>query len=301
MITGIRRLIVVGGVAAVLLLGNAVGARADFGDPVNCTQDPTNPACVIQIGTPGGSAGGGSNSSSGCHNYQGQAIPCYIPGKGWLGESYCYWQRATGNDLQLAELLGGKVNPPAYWYVGTCGDPITNFWPPGLTLLRAYDAEPGIQLLVQEAIKHLNLPAPQIRLNPAPPAPQVVYVPTWLWIDRSVWAPRSATASLAGLSVTAVGTPTKVTWSTGDGGTKECGRGTPWTAGTDPNKASPDCGHTYTTPSRDASGGKYTITATITWQVTWTGGGTSGTEPALTSTASVQVPVIESAAVNTKP
>jgi hypothetical protein len=126
-----------------------------------------------------------------------------------------------------------------------------------------------------------------------------VYIPTWLWIDSSVWAPRSATASLAGLSVTAVGTPTKVTWSTGDGGRADCGRGTPWTVGTDPKNASPDCGHTYTVPSRDAAGGKYTVTAAITWQVTWAGGGATGTEPALTSTASVQVQVIESSAVNT--
>jgi len=226
MITGIRKLITAGGVAAAVLLGSTVAARADVGDPVNCIEDPANPACVIQIGTPGGPGTGGSGGAAGCKDWKGRTIPCYIPGKGWLGEMGCYFQRATGTDLALAEALGGKVDPPAYWYTGACGDPIANWWPAGVTVLRAYGTDPGITLLAREAVRHLNLPKPQIRLNPdsAPkdpnvrPVPQVVFVPTWLWIDSAVWAPRSATASLAGLSVTAVGTPTRVTWSTGDGG-----------------------------------------------------------------------------------
>jgi hypothetical protein len=306
MVTATRRLITVGGVAAALLLSSAVAARADFGDPVNCTANPTNPACVIQIGTPGGPGGGGSTSA--CKDRKGRALPCYIEGKGWFGEGGCYFQRATGTDLALAEALGGKLDPPAYWYTGACGDPLTNWWPAGVTVLRGYGTDPGITLLAQEAIRHLNLPGPQIRLNPdsspkdpnLPPAPQVVFVPTWLWIDSAVCAPRSATASLAGVSVTAVGTPTKVTWSTGDGDTVTCGKGTAWTPGANPKAASPDCGHVYSDPSRTVSGGKYTVTATITWQVTWSGGGATGTEPALTSTASVQVAVVESAAVNTR-
>ena len=308
--TGWRRgLLAIGGVATALLLGNAVPARADFGDPVNCVVDPTNPACVIQISDPGGTGGGGGSGSSGCRNYRGEAIPCNIPGKGWYGGDGCWYKRAEGTDLELAELLGGKVDPPASWYVGSCGDPLTNFWPAGLTRLRVFGSDPGIELLAQEAIRHLNLPRPQIRLNPdssprdqsRQAAPQVVFVPTWMWIDSAVWSPRSATASIAGLSVTAVGAPTKVTWSTGDQHTITCGQGTAWKPGTDPMASSPDCGHTYSAPSRNAPGGKYTVTATITWHVTWSGGGASGTEPALTSTASVPVQVVDAPALNTRP
>jgi hypothetical protein len=306
MLNQLRRRLATASIAvAVLML--PVSASADVIDPVNCVTHPTNPACVIQIGDPGGPGGSGSSSRSGCRNQHGVAIPCHIPGKGWYGGDGCWYQRAEGNALAAAEALGGTVIPPRRWYVGSCGDPITNFWPATLVRFRVYGLDPGVELLAQEAIRHLNLPRPAIHLNPdsAPkdpsvrPVPQVVFVPTWLWIDPVVWAPRSATASIAGLSVTAVGTPTRVTWATGDGGRTDCGRGTPWQAGTDPRRASPDCGHTYTTASRTAAGGRYTVTATITWQVTWTGGGTSGTEPALTSTASVPVPVIESAAVNT--
>src|SRR5690606_13770044 len=122
---------------------------------------------------------------------------------------------AEGVDLAAAEAVGGRVEPPAYWYVGSCGDPVTGTWPSGLIRYRIFAVDPGIRLLAQEAIKHLRLPAPVIRLNPGPPAPQVVFVPTWLWIDPVVWTARSATASAGGLSVTAVGTPMRVTWTTG--------------------------------------------------------------------------------------
>jgi hypothetical protein len=163
---------------------------------------------------------------------------------------------------------------------------------------RVYGTSPGVTLLAQQAVRYLNLAPPQIRLNPGLSAPQVAYVPTWLWIDPAEFTVRSATASLVGLSVTAVATPTRVVWSTGDGAVVDCGAGTAWTAGSDASAASPDCGHTYTTASRGSPSGTFTLRATITWQVTWSGGGASGVEPALTSTSTVQVRVVEAAAVN---
>jgi hypothetical protein len=162
-----------------------------------------------------------------------------------------------------------------------------------------FDVNPFVRVLAEQAVRRLELPAPRIGLNPSGSAPQVTFVPTWLWIDPVVWAARSANASAGGLSVTATGVPVSVTWSTGDGQSVTCGPGTPWTSGIDPAAASPDCGHTYTTASRTAPGGRYLLTASIAWQVTWVGGGTSGTEPALTSTASVAVLVVESSALTT--
>lgn len=300
MLPQIRRLLAVGGVAVALVLPDAVAAQAGLGDPVNCIANPTNPACVINISEPGGSEGGGGGGGSGCRDGSSRAVPCNIPGKGWYGGDGCWYKRAEGTELAAAEALGGPVAPPDYWYVGSCGDPITNFWPESFVRFRVFGADPGVELLAREAVKHLRLPAPQIRLSPDSGSRQVVHVPTWMWVDESVWTPRRATASLAGLSVTAVGTPTRVSWSTGDGGSRTCGKGTPWTPGMNPASASPDCGHTYTSPSRSAAGGTYTVTATITWRITWSGGGTSGSEPDLTSTASVPVQVVEASAVNTK-
>lgn len=295
----LHRLALTAGMAAVLLAGTAARAQADVLDPVNCQTHPTNPQCVIVIGTPGSRTGGGSSTVA-CRDGFGRAVPCFIPGKGWLGDAYCYYQRAEGAELAAAEALGGKVSPPAYWYVGACGDATTGLFPPSMMTFRAYSTNPGVTLLAQAAIRGLGMPAPQILVNPAPPAPQVVYVPTWLRIDPVAFTSHTATASLNGLSVTAVATPTSVVWTTGDGGRVVCGAGTAWTPGTDPAASSPDCGHTYTQPSRSSPGGTYPLTATITWQVTWSGGGSSGTEPALTSTATAAVRVVEAGAVNTR-
>ena len=298
--TTVHRLALAAALVAALLVGTAARAQADVIDPVNCQTDPTNPQCVIVIGTPGSGPDGGGSSTVNCRDGFNRPVPCYIPGKGWLGDAYCYYQRAEGAELTAAEALGGKVTPPAYWYVGACGDATTGFFPPSMTTFRAYSTNPGVTLLAQAAIRSLGMPAPTILVNPPPPAPQVVYVPTWLRIDPAAFTTRTATASLNGLSVTAMATPTNVIWTTGDGGRVTCGSGTAWTPGTNPSASSPDCGHTYTTPSRLTPGGTYPLTATITWQVTWSGGGSSGTEPALTSAATAAVRVVEAGSINTR-
>jgi hypothetical protein len=84
----------------------------------------------------------------------------------------------------------------------------------------------------------------------------------------------------------------------GDGGSVGCaGPGTAWTPGTDPTASSPDCGYVYRNSSAGASGGKFAITVTVTWQVTWVGAGRAGTIPGLTTTATLGVQVQESQAV----
>ena len=101
------------------------------------------------------------------------------------------------------------------------------------------DVSTGVEQLAQQAARSLVLPPPAIRLNPSPPAAQLIHVPTWLWLDPSSWGSRTATASVPGMSVTATAVPVSVRWSTGDGGGVTCqGAGTPWTGG-DPMAASP--------------------------------------------------------------
>jgi hypothetical protein len=293
MFTRVRRAVVVAVAATALVLWPAVAAWADVIDPVNCVQDPANPECVIDIGTPGGSAGGGG---PGCHDPAGQPVPCYIEGRGWYDGDWCWWQPATGDLRADLDRRLGQPRPPEAWFTGSCGGP--GNWNPS-AMYALHDMNPIVGLLAEQAVRNLALPAPRIRLNPSASAPQVTFVPTWWWIDPVVWQSRSATASAGGLSVTATGVPVSVTWSTGDGGQVVCGPGTAWVSGTDPAAASPDCGHTYDAASRDAAGGRFTVTATIAWQVTWAGAGASGTEPALTSTASVPVLVVESSALTT--
>jgi hypothetical protein len=61
-------------------------------------------------------------------------------------------------------------------------------------------------------------------------------------------------------------------------------------------RASPTCGHTYTTA---ADAGGYTLRATVTWAISWAGGGVAGVRPALTTTAALDLQVKEAGAVNT--
>jgi hypothetical protein len=99
------------------------------------------------------------------------------------------------------------------------------------------------------------------------------------------------------VSVTATAKARQVAFSTGDGASVRCtGPGTPWRAGMDPAAASPTCGHTYTAAS---PGGGYRLRATVTWDVTWVGGGETGTAGPLTTAAEVDLLVVEAGGVNT--
>jgi hypothetical protein len=194
--------------------------------------------------------------------------------------------------------LGGQPAGEGGWYNRTCysdlnggvqglGGPV---WMPG--------APPVVSpvVLARQARARLNLPDVVIKLNP--PGDQLVNLPIWLTLDPSSWKEQSAIASVPGVSVRATAWPVGATWFMGDGGSVVCsGPGTAWRPGSDPAAGSPDCGYTYRRSSAGAAGGKFSVTVTVTWEVTWAGAGESGTIPGLTTTGTVQVPVQESQAV----
>ncbi len=264
--------------------------------PVYCDQNPV-PGCIVRAATAGqhpdpGSGRTGGGGSTDCHDPSGAVVPCFIDGRGSLGSDGCYYQ-PFDNSPPPAGASG-----PGSWYVRSCHDPVS-FGPLGVPLAgnmvwlpnAAAPVSPAV--LAQQALSRLQLPSPVIRLNPAPPATQISFVPTWLWLDGGSWGSRSATASVPGLSVTATARAARLVVSTGDGATVTCqGPGTAWRAGMDPNAPSPTCGTTYTRP------GSYTLTATVTWNVSWAGGGATGTVPALTTTAAVTVAVVDAPALN---
>jgi hypothetical protein len=114
-------------------------------------------------------------------------------------------------------------------------------------------------------------------LTPTPGKTGLVGLPVWLWLQgAAAWQPVSATASVPGLSVTATATPTEVVWDMGDGTTVTCSSAgvayTPSAGGS----MSPECGHRYEQPSSAQPGGAYTVTATTTWRIDWSGGGAAG-------------------------
>ncbi|MEU1813113.1 hypothetical protein [Micromonospora aurantiaca (nom. illeg.)] len=281
-------------------------AAADGGiGSVTCDKSNPQPGCDATAGTPsrpGAGTGGGNSGGRGgdgkCRNTAGVEIPCQRDG-GWAGGDGCYYKPADLSQSTI-DALGGQPAGEGGWYQRTCyndasgatqalGGPV---WIAG--------APPVISpaVLARQARSRLVLPKVVIGLNP--PGKQLPNLPTWLSVDASSWATKSATASVPGVSVTATARPVQASWAMGNGATKVCtGPGTAWTPGTDPTLPSPDCSYTYLRSSASAPGGVFTVTVTVAWEVTWSGAGESGTVPGLTTTASVPVTVQESQAVVT--
>lgn len=135
------------------------------------------------------------------------------------------------------------------------------------------EPEVAAEVLAQRAIEQLTIdaPAPQTSVH----GTGYVGVPVWLWIEdgEATTGPVSATATAGAARVTATGRLSSVEWSMGPpDGTVLCrGPGTPWTGQAG---ASPDCGYTYeqrSLPERTAGSGRWPVTATGVWTVTWTG------------------------------
>jgi hypothetical protein len=249
--------------------------------PVNCTARPNAPGCKVTVGTPGrpgGSHGNDSNAST---------------GDGGEDPSTCRWVKTDGGPPPAGADAGSGG-----WYMKVCGSQGSFLGTaPQWVENPPEPVDPAV--LARQATADLKLPSPRIRANPNPNVDLLVRVPVWMWVDASSWGARSATASVPGVSVTATATPTQVRWEMGDGTTVTCrGAGTAWKAGMDPRSASPDCGHVYRRSSASASGDRFSLRATVTWTVSWQGGGSSGTLPALTTTDALSVRVAESQAIN---
>ncbi|WP_123678759.1 hypothetical protein [Couchioplanes caeruleus] len=271
---------------------------------VKCDKQNPQPGCDVDVGTParpgnGGGNGGGTGGRGGdgkCRNPEGAEIPCQRNG-GWAGADGCYYKPADLSPTMI-ENMGGQPAGEGGWYEKVCygadGQATTGLGGP----VWIAGAPPAVspEILARQARAKLRLPDVTIRMNP--PGDQLVNLPIWLALDPSSWKTQSATASVPGVSVTATARPVMVSWAMGDGTTKTCdGPGTAWTPGTDPAKASPDCGHVYRRSSAGAAGGTYTVTVTVTWEVSWAGAGQSGTVPGMTTTGQVQTQVQESQAV----
>jgi hypothetical protein len=160
------------------------------------------------------------------------------------------------------------------------------------------NAKPGearsVDSVAWVAVEKLRLPSPVMRMNPAEGAFQVVGVPSWLWVEPSVWGPVVETAEVPGLTVTATARPVSVVWSMGEGGRVVCeGSGTPYSSAFSPESESPDCGYTYTRSSLGEPGGTFTVSAVLTWDVVWEGGGRSGRVPGLVTVDEIDVRVDE--------
>jgi hypothetical protein len=135
----------------------------------------------------------------------------------------------------------------------------------------------------------------------SPAGDQVVNLPSWLWVDRSQFAPQTSSVAAGAVNVTVTAIPERVTWNMGDGAQVVCaGPGTPYDATRADASQSTDCGYTYRRSSANQPNQRYAVTATIDWHATFTvtgapGGGTLGT---IQRSTTVGVQVGEVQAVN---
>ncbi len=150
-----------------------------------------------------------------------------------------------------------------------------------------------------------QLPTPVPRVAPADLAPDgfaYVQTETFFWVDQTAgqWDTVTATASLAGLSLTVTVEPELLVVTTGDGATLQCpGAPPPFPAGADPGTFE-GCGHVYEHSSATAPNGRtFPVTAAIVWHATWqASNGESGDLGSLTTTSTVRdLPVAEVQAV----
>lgn len=148
------------------------------------------------------------------------------------------------------------------------------------------------------AVEDLPLPNPDVATNPDAGNDQLVGVPTWLWVKN--WQPLSVTAAVPGTTAELVATPRSMRYEMGDGEAPlVCpGAGTAYDSSLSADDQSSDCTYTYERSSARQPGNTYTVTATVTWGLSWTSTtGQSGTLPDLERSSTFSLRVAEAQAL----
>lgn len=261
---------------------------------------------TISVGVSSGGSSPGSGGGKGSTNLSGS--------NGSGGGSGGSAPVCTDTVLTLNNDLGPPpgVTTPGSWYSITCTDASGNSTTETLWISSGSTpttpSAPAIdpRTVALQAENSLQLPSPVPNSNPAGSA--VVNLPTWLWIDPSLWHSYSVSATTGAVTATATAVPTSVTWHMGDGGSVTCnGPGTPYQAALPSSTQSTSCAYTYAvtsdgqpSPSGDPDGGAFGVTATVHWSVTWTAQGAAGggSLPGLTTSTGVPLRVIQVESVN---
>jgi hypothetical protein len=170
-------------------------------------------------------------------------------------------------------------------------------------------APPDPATVGAQAASELQLPTPSLGLSPVTTG--YVNLAEWLSVAPSIWHlfTTSAQACNAGgcTTATATATPAIVTWNTGDGSVVTCnGPGTAYNPDLSAGAQSTNCSHTYRVtstnqpnPAGDSRGDAFTVTAAVTWAVTWSGpDGSAGALLSLITEASTSLKVAQIESVN---
>jgi hypothetical protein len=283
----------------------ALAAPANPGDTVYCP--PVGIVCYVGANTPGDAGPVPPQESETvipaaatptCRVQDtSDEVPCSHPVFGsWSNAESCYFERVEPPPPPTVPAWGGNYPDGAIYqttcfgFSGTGGGWVWRATPP----LGYGDSGVSVEALAAQAVERLPLAGPDIGLAPDPAKVGLVGLPVWMWteVTPSTWGPVSATASVPGLSVTATAQADRVVWDMGDGQSVTCdGPGTPYDEHSGVT-VPPTCGHLYERASAAEPGGAYTVTATTTWRIEWSGGGSSG-ELTQTRESSVRVRIGE--------
>lgn len=290
--------VVVTALAAAGLLGLAQGAS--YSDTDCQVTDPETGICLIYVevpgtpgdpGEPGGDGPKDTGSGASCYwDGTSQGVTKPPPGPVPCSSEYGYWSNGYHCYISLLD-----PQPPAgdpNWQGHEPGDgAVYNCYQPQTDLLiwiwsadppPNSGAGPTPREVAQIAIEQMYLRAIDIGIAPEPGEDSIgiVGMPVWMWAanpDSQTVGPITESASAGGITVTATAKVQRITWGMGDGAEVTCTTaGTPYEASYGKAK-SPDCGHTYEQSSSKKPDGKYTVTATSDWVITWEGAGQSGT------------------------
>ena len=272
--------------AAIAVIAPAASAHGFGGVGASCSGNQSG--CTVTAQDPGGSTTGGAVGTGAGGSESGSSSST----SGSASSAPKCWD-ITPTQAQLSAF--GPPTPPSgkgHWVLDVCEIGANGIGGLKPTLQWQADGKPALPdpvILAAQAESKLTLAKPTVDSSPAAGVKQVVQLPTWTWMPKAQWAPLSATAAVPGESVTATAAPVSLSFSWGDGTSSTCqGPGTPYVSGaSDPSAPSPTCGHTYQVTSAAAPGQQFPVTATLAWQVTWAGGGQSGTFPDLTTTTTV--------------
>ncbi|WP_103503781.1 MULTISPECIES: hypothetical protein [unclassified Streptomyces] len=221
-----------------------------------------------------------------------------------------------GPDSRYADHNIDKEEDGAWWWVHTnpdssdregrwaCGQDF--FWVDHGDVPDPGPGVPDALTLAELAYAHVDVPELEFGLSPVAAA-QKVNLSTWVWVPEAELAPVSVTARLDGyaaLSSTVTATPVSLTIDPGTddavvhAGSGGCAVSSSGAIGErwESSKAglTPPCGVTYGRATHD--GGSYALSATVTWEVSWSGSdGSGGDLPAgeFASTQDVQVQEVQ--------
>jgi len=209
-------------------------------------------------------------------------VPCRSEFGYWSNAHNCYL--AALDPQPPAGDSSWQGHEPGDGAVYTCYQPQTDIgiWIWAQNPPPASGTGPTPREVAELAIDQMQLKAIDIGITPEPGADSIglVGMPVWLWAKEPyshTYGPATASASAGGITVTATARVHEITWDMGDGTEVVCRTvGTPYRPSFG-KRESPDCGHVYDKSSSHQPDGKYTVTATSDWVISWSGAGQTGT------------------------